>query len=165
MSDLSFDDLPTEVAPPGMEDVVTDFVCDECGKPAKNARGLSMHKKRTHGAESDEPKAKSTRRDGSLEKDLQEFFVMISVMVSFINANDGAVIGQNAPALAHAYGNFARQNKPFKKFLEGMMQTGAIGEVFTVTLFTVLPILGNHGKLPPELVNVLGGIVPNVGQE
>lgn len=163
MSDLSFDDLPPEVAPPGIEP--DEFTCDECGKVSKNARGLSMHKKRSHGDGSGETKSGPQRRSASLENDLKEFFIMISVMVSFINADDGAVIGQNAPALAHAYGNFARQNKPFRKFLEGMMQTGAIGEVFTVTLFTALPILGNHGKLPPELMNVLGGIIPNVGQD
>lgn len=154
MTDISFEDLPSEEpvtggddAPPGL------LVCEECGKEAKNARGLSMHMKRTHGIGNDGESKTSTGsgRRGNLEKELTEFFVMIAMMVSMVNPTDGTIIGGNAERLAHAYANLARQNKPFRRFLEGMMKTGAIGEVFTATLITAIPILSNHGKIPKEL--------------
>lgn len=156
MTDVDFDSLPseepTEDAPPGL------LLCPECGKECKNQRGLSMHMKRTHQVESDKEDAKpASLRKSNLEKDLAEFFMMIAMMVSMVNANDGAIIGQNSERLAHAYGNLAKQNKAFRRFLEGMMKTGAMGEVFTATLFTAIPILGNHGKLPPELMIFFGG--------
>jgi hypothetical protein len=113
--------------------------------------------KRTHGVASDKDSQPASLRKGNLEKELHEFFGMLSMMVSLINADDGAVIGRNSGQLAHAYANLARQNKAFKTFLEGMMKTGAMGEVFTATLFTALPILGNHGRLPPELMVIFGG--------
>lgn len=152
-------DIPDDGAP--VEEVTAEFICTECGKEAKNARGLSMHMKRTHqiGTEKDDSKPASLRK-GNLEKELQEFFMMIAMMVSMANPNDGAIIGGNSERLAHAYANLARQNKPFRKFLEGMMKTGAMGEVFTATLFTALPILSNHGKLPPELMAFFGGTPP-----
>jgi len=157
MSEIDFDELPPEEpsddAPPGL------LTCELCGNPAKNARGLKMHMKRTHGIGA-EAKESSGIRKGNLEKELGEFFLMLSMMVSMVNPNDGIIINNNAERLAHAYGNLARQNKAFRKFLEGMMKTGAAGEVFTATLFTALPIMANHGKLPPELMAFFGGNLP-----
>ena len=164
--DLSFDDLPSDSPPPSAEEPleVDGFICPECGKEAKNKRGLSMHMKRSHGVQSEKDDSKpASLRKGNIEKDLHEFFMMIAMMVSMINPNDGAIIGSNAEKLAHAYGNLARQNKAFRSFLEGMLKTGAMGEVFTATLFTALPILANHGKLPTELMAFFTPPAPEQG--
>lgn len=157
--DVDFDALPNEpVAPNGDTTTVNDLTCSECGRDDfKNARGLSRHMSVTHGIkrEKDDSKPTSLRR-GNLEKELTEFFMMIAMMVSMVNPTDGSIVGGNAERLAHAYANLARQNKAFRNFLEGMMKTGAMGEVFTATLFTALPILGNHGKLPAEVMAFFG---------
>jgi len=162
MPDIDFDSLPPDEEPTSLGEAASnELVCDECGKECKNARGLSMHRKRTHGIGSTKEDSKpSSLRKGNLEKDLQEFIMMISMMVSFFNGNDGAIIGANSERLAHAYANLARQNKPFRRFIEGMMKTGAMGEVFTATLFTAIPIMGNHGKLPPEIMGMFGMAPP-----
>lgn len=160
LDDIDFDALPEDEAPGPASDS-GKLVCPDCGQECKNARGLSMHRKRSHGVESEKDDTKpASLRKGNLEKELTEFLLMISMMVTFVNATDGNIIRQQAPALAHAYANLARQNKAFRKFLEGMMKTGAMGEVFTVTLFTALPILANHGKLPPEIMAFFGGTPP-----
>lgn len=150
LSDVDSDEIPESL-----------LVCPECGKSAKNKRGLSMHMKRSHGEPSETASRSASRRASNLEKELQEFFMMIAMFWSMFDQNDGAVIGKNAPMLAHAYANLARKNKYFKKLLEGMMDTGAIGEVITATFMTVVPIAINHGKLPNELGVFFGAPMTN----
>lgn len=143
------------------------FDCPECGKPSKNARGLSMHLSRSHGIRKEGADAKPASLKGrrsSLEKELVNFFGSIGVMVSALAlvspkfANDGQIIMHNAENLAKAWSHAAQQNKSVDKILRSMMTVSTMGEVMMAMTMTIVPIMANHELLPGEMAFMFGAM-------
>lgn len=75
-------------------------------------------------------------------------------IVMLKNPYDGQVILANADAAAEAYTELAKRHKSIRRAIEALEAGGAYGTAISVTLAMALPILANHGKLPPAMVPV-----------
>lgn len=162
MSDVppleGFDDFPEFPSDAGEP----EFKCEVCGKDDfTTLGGLRRHKTRVHGLKSEKadsaPKGSAGSRKTNLEKELLDFFAMIGMVVAMLPhpegmyAIDGQIIIQNAERNAHAWSNLCKQNKQIERIVANLMKSTAIGEVVTAAVFTAMPMLANHGKLPPQL--------------
>lgn len=141
---------------------VSELKCEICDKDDfKTLGGLRRHKTRIHGLKTEKadtaPKGSGGSRKTNLEKELLDFFAMIGMVVAMlphpegVYAVDGQIIIQNAERNAHAWANLCRQNKQIERIVSNLMKSTAIGEVVTAAVFTAMPMLANHGKLPPQL--------------
>jgi hypothetical protein len=97
-----------------------------------------------------EPSKETRGRPPILQKQLEEMFLALGMGASVIgDPFDGEVIAENAHELAEAWHKLAQQNSAVKKALEAMMQTGAWSGVLMTTAAVAIPILQNHGAIPP----------------
>jgi hypothetical protein len=103
-------------------------------------------------AEEPKPKAKRPRgRPIALESELEEFFTQLGAGVMILNQFDGLVIIQQANENASALARLANKNAKVKKALEALTNVSSMGAVVGVIGGTAVPILMNHGVLPPGM--------------
>lgn len=157
-SEIAFEDLGESVS---SDDSLT---CELCGKSVNTSRGLKIHMARVHdisSAKADGTPKSLRGKPTNLEKELTEFFMMIAMVVTMVNPTDGTIIGANASRNAVAWSHLAQQNKAVRSFLTKLMTTSAFGEVVMAGVFTAIPILANHQKVPPELAGLFAGFAPD----
>jgi hypothetical protein len=105
-------------------------------------------KKNADAAPSGGSKRAANPRRASLEARLSEGFGSIGVLVSMFDPVCGTTLVENAPKLAEAWDEAAKNNPQVRKVLEGLMTGGTMGGAIFVTAMTLLPILQHHGMLP-----------------
>lgn len=151
---------------PGPDIGSDSLICLECGREDfKNARGLSRHRSIAHGiksAKADQAprSAGSSARATKLDKELTEMFMLIGMLVSAVNQYDGMVILQNADTTAQAWAQLARTDKRIANVLDKLISTTAYSGVILATIKMAVPILANHGVVPPELGAMFGPMAP-----
>lgn len=105
--------------------------------------------------EEDKPKKSKPKkprgRPIALETELEEFFTQMGMVAMMVDQFDGLVITNQAADNARALAKLANKNARVKKALEGMMQVSSLGAVMGVVGATAVPILMNHGVIPPSL--------------
>jgi hypothetical protein len=120
----------------------------------------------------DEPKPRgrpkgSTNRVGAsmsiskIEESLATQFTMIGTAVYAFNSYDGTVILQGTPKLSAALANLCEKNPKVKKNIERMLAGGAYGEVIVAAAFIAIPIMANHGMMPPGIAALYGKAIPS----
>lgn len=149
---------------PGADADADSLVCLDCGRDDfKNARGLSRHRSIAHGIKSqkaDKAPRSATARNTKLDKELTEMFMLIGMLVSTVNQYDGMVILQNADTTAQAWAQLARTDKRIASMLDKLISTTAYSGVILATIRMAVPILANHGVIPPELGQMFGPMAP-----
>lgn len=96
----------------------------------------------------DRAKPKSRKPQGrppSLEKRLQELFVMVAMVVGPLNERDGAIILSSSESLAKSWTALANENAAVKRVLERLVETSAWSQVVFSTGGVALAIAVNHG--------------------
>lgn len=149
--------------PPDNED---SLVCSECGRDDfKNARGLSRHRSIAHNIKS--AKADQAPRSVSgggrtpkLDKELTEMVTYIGMMVMIFNQFDGMVVMQNAESTASAWAQLARTDKNVANVLNKLITGTAYSGVILATVKMAVPILANHGVVPPEFGSIFNPMAP-----
>ncbi len=102
------------------------------------------------------PKASAARSRKSLRKPLEELLGMVAGGVMLANPVDGQIIAAGAPRLAGELDALAGRNPAVHKWLSAMTEGGAnLGLVLALSMI-VVPILANHGLLPPEVAAMMG---------
>ena len=92
---------------------------------------------------------KSTAKVPSLEKQLEETFGGISMLVMATGDEYCAMhIAHQAKPLAAAWAELAKQNETIERMLRRMLEGSAWGGVIFVTAATVIPIAAHHGLYP-----------------
>jgi hypothetical protein len=102
----------------------------------------------------EEPRPKPKRPRGrpiALESELEEFFTQLGAGVMILNQFDGLVVIQQAHENAAALAKLANKNAKVKKALEALTNVSSMGAVVGVIGGTAVPILMNHGVLPPGM--------------
>jgi len=126
-------------------------------KPKKGAEKFEGTEESKEKAKQSKPKSNTRKprgRPASLEGKLEELFAGIGLMVGVVNMEDGLVITERAPDLAHAYNKLAQENKYIRDILQKLVETSAWSEVVFVTAAVLLPIAKNHGWLPDSIPNL-----------
>src|ERR1700675_2175218 len=98
--------------------------------------------------ETREPKRATSARKGVLEKELEQFFTLIALVVSMFNQEDSADLMASVPRLAGAWSRLAAKDARVRAILEALMSGGAYTEAMVVTFLALLPILKRHKLLP-----------------
>lgn len=129
-----------------------EFVCEICGRGGfKNARGVALHKGKSHGTGSDKTPSqarKKTKGTRELQQSLEVFFSSVGIAVTMANQQDGAAIINGTPGLASALANTAENNPKLRKMLENMTTGFAYSELIAASAVIIVPILANHNLLP-----------------
>lgn len=158
--DVSF----TVTDEPTLNGAGTDFApdelsCPDCDFVGNTKRGLSRHRNSVHGAGDKAPKgvnAARAKRFVQLEQDLLAMLMTASLGLTMAGnpklSTDGAIVAQNAEAVAKAWANLASRNKAVERLLMSITGGVSYGEVITATALMVVPILANHGVLPERLL-------------
>lgn len=134
--------------------------------PKRRRRSTTAPKTPTQAAKAAQGKTSAkSGRSPELKKSLYEFFLTVSLGVSVVNPKDAEIIRQNAEDLADAWYNLAQKHDSIKKFIDGFTTSSAWVQVIMVTGGTVLPILANHGALPPAAMFLVGGLFDNDSEE
>jgi len=129
------------------------FQCPGCDRSNfKSERGMRKHATQVHGisvegSEDSTPTGATTRttRKSSLQPKLEALFTSLGMLVSFKCAVCGIdTIGKQAPILAKAWDNLAKENPAVRKALNSLLATSAWGEVAMVTAMTIIPIMDHH---------------------
>jgi len=90
-------------------------------------------------------------RPPNLQKQLEDQFMTMGMMLSMVDQFDGELVAENASELAEAWYKLAQQNKAVKRILEGIMETGAWSGVIMTTAAIAIPIADNHGLIPENI--------------
>lgn len=109
------------------------------------------------------PKTKSAKKSGrkkNLTKDIQGTIAAIGTGVFMLNPTDGAAILEGSERLAKALNDVAKENDAIYNALMAMNQTTKWGELGVAVSAIALPIMVNHGVIPP--MPILGGMMPDV---
>lgn len=150
MSDETLDAFPEEVT--NMIDNLPDedFRCDICGQQAKNARGLKMHKSRSHGSGDKIPSSmrKQTKSSAELNRDLEAILGALGTGVGILNEADGVAILEGTPKLALALTHLAEKNPKVRAFLTNMSTGFVYSELLVAVVAIAIPIMANHNLLP-----------------
>lgn len=97
------------------------------------------------------PSKKSAGRPPAMEKQLEQFFMTLGIMISPVNHFDSMVVVEMAEVNAKAWADLAQKNRRVKEYLEKMMETSAWGGVLMATAAIVVPVGMNHGVIPPTV--------------
>lgn len=128
-----------------------EYVCEICGRGGfKNARGVALHKGKSHGTATDKTPAarKQSKSTKELQNSLEVFFSSLGIAVTMANAADGAAVINGTPGLAKALANTAERNPKLRAMLENMTSGFAYSELVTASAVIIVPILANHNLLP-----------------
>ena len=145
--ELTFDEPSSNVASSD------GFQCPGCDRSDfKSERGMRKHATQMHGitvegTEDSTPEGSTTKRTrkSNLQPKLEALFLSIGMIVSFKCAFCGTeIIGKQAPALAKAWDNLAKENPAVRVALNKLLATSAWGEVAMVTAMTIIPIAEHH---------------------
>lgn len=134
-----------------------DFQCPGCDRSNfQSWRGVKKHCTQAHPeleidwnsitGEDTTPPGSTTKVRGKtgLEPKLVQLFMSMGMVVSFKCEMCGTHIGSQAPQLAKAWDNLAKENPKVRKALTKMLATSAWGEVAMVTGMTLIPIMSHH---------------------
>lgn len=101
-----------------------------------------------------------------LEQRLAESLVLVGTLVgSFVNEYDGAVIVHNAPRASGVLAGIAERKPAFARLLESILAVGDNVDGAAVLVGMLVPILVNHGVIPARfaIVATVMGTAPPVG--
>lgn len=128
---------------------------DTAPKPTRASPPKPAKTKAPATATAKPPKEKSEKPRGrppELQKQLEELLMGIGLMTSgAVNQFDGEVIRDNAASMAEAWHKVAQQNATVKRILTSMMETGAWSGAVMATAGIAIPIMQNHGAIPPGI--------------
>lgn len=107
-----------------------------------------------------EPSKRPPGRKPALEKRLEEFFVTVSMGVTFTGDFYSAeILRQSAENMAQAWNRLAQQDARVKRVIERMLDGGAWGQVISVNIAVALPIMQHHGIYPQGAPLPLSGFL------
>lgn len=130
-----------------------ELQCPGCERnDFKSRQGMKKHATQAHGIKIDDedstPEGSTTKRGprkSNLLPKLEGLFTGIGMLVSFKCEYCGTeVIGKQAPVLAKAWDNLAKENPAVKRALNRLLATSAWGEVAMITGMTLIPIMEHH---------------------
>jgi hypothetical protein len=101
----------------------------------------------------------------SIEDALAQQFTLIGTVTMAFNEYDGTVILQGTPQLAKALANLCDKNPKIKKNVERMLAGGTYGEVIIAAGLIAMPIMANHGLMPPSIRSLYGAAIPEKEDE
>lgn len=120
------------------------------GKPRKNPpKGVSAPKAKSSGYKS---KTKTDYRPGFLG-----FAQMGAFVASFFSPLDAVAIADHAPRIADAVQVTADNDPKFAAAMDRILSAGPYAALISATVPMVIQILGNHDKVPGEVVKGMGG--------
>lgn len=127
------------------------------------------------GKEDEKPKRGPGRPKGStnrnvmgiakIEESLNTQFTMIGTMVYAFNQYDGTVILQGSPKLASSLASLCEKNPKVRRNIERMLAGGSYGEVIVAAGLIAVPIMANHGLMPPGIRQLYGQAIPPTEEE
>lgn len=102
------------------------------------------------------PRAAKSESDGprwkpALATKLTNNLVGVAMVVSALNAFDGMAILQGSQGLANSLVDVAENDPKVRKALENFTTASAWGGVAIAAAAIAIPILANHGYLPPAM--------------
>jgi hypothetical protein len=105
------------------------------------------------------PKTNSGITLAQLETGLTKQFELLGALLSGFDSYDGGVIVDKAPNMAEALIEVAKSSPTAKRFLEGLVATGAwSGVVMVLGGDVLLPIAVHHRMLPGTVNDVIATI-------
>lgn len=118
-------------------------------EPPPQRRRPPRRAPKADGEQPKSPRPKTSPRQPSIEKQLEEFFGFIAVAIGATGDMYCAqVVATQAKPLADAWGELARKNDRVRAIIERMMEGSTWGGVVFATMVTVIPIAAHHGLYP-----------------
>ena len=108
---------------------------------------------------------RSTMSVKSIEEGLNQQFTILGTVVSMANAYDGRVILEGTPQLSKALADLCDKNPKVKRNIERMLAGGTYGEVLIAAGLIAVPIMANHGLMPPSIASLYGQAIPPQEEE
>lgn len=141
---------------PLLQEVITDADPEapygrfKNGKPRKNPpKGVSG------------PKAKAGNYKAKTKTDYRPGFLGIAQLgafvASFVSPLDAVAVTDHAPRIAEAVQVTADNDPKFAAAMDKLLSAGPYAALISATVPMVVQMLGNHGKVPPEVVKGMGG--------
>lgn len=145
---IESDSVITEVIPGA--DPEAPFGRFKNGKPRKNPpKGVSAPKAKSGGYKS---KTKTDYRPGFLGLAQMGAFV-----ASFFSPLDAVAVTDHAPRIADAVQVTADNDPKFAAAMDRILSAGPYAALISAAVPMVVQILGNHDKVPGEIVKGMGG--------
>lgn len=109
------------------------------------------------------PKASSKPRSGSLESRLGEAFASIAVVPTMVgDPYSGYIVATRSAKLSHDLAELAKVNPRVKKFLEMLLDGGAVGGVMFSGAALLLPVMWSLGAIPAPPFDPFAAFYPPV---
>jgi len=87
---------------------------------------------------------------------------MAALPLTFYNHYDSKIVLERSPAIVEACVAVAEQDEQFRKILLTLLTGSAYGQLALAVLMLAIPILANHGMLPPVAAVLVGADLPPV---
>lgn len=97
----------------------------------------------------------------TIQTTLNEQFTLIGMGVMAFNEYDGKVVIEGADRMSKAIANLCEKNPKVRKTIERMLVGGSYGEVIIAAGLIAVPIMANHGMMPPGIQKMYGQAIPS----
>ena len=150
------DDTPND-APPlrcAHEGCTNELERTGRGRPPKYC---PEHRGTRSGASSTKGKAPSWPGAAGVEAALNKYLATLAFGITLVNPEDGIVIAEGGPAIAHELVEIGKVDKKFRAKLELLCKPGKYGGLLVATAPVVIGIAANHNLLPQFVVPTRSG--------
>jgi hypothetical protein len=100
---------------------------------------------------------KSWPRATEIENLLTNYIIGLSFGVAFVNAEDGVIIREKAPAVVHELVVLAVDDRNLRRYLEWLATPGKYAPLTMACFSLIFPILQNHGFVDRLMVGMFSG--------
>jgi hypothetical protein len=165
--DITITDEPEDTAPSDLgvgvplPPTVDGLWCEVCSAPLTyGGRGRKPRFCAEHKPKASAPTGKRSNSVDVLIAQIVDFYAGIGTVVTLVPgcALDGMTVAGNATKLGESWRPLIERDPKLRKFWERMLTGSGYGALAFAHIMVALPIMANHGLLPKQVGEMVGGL-------